>query len=403
MNASRLFGEALRTFRSYPLRSGFMMLGCFLGVAALNLVLTLGSGVEEKLVSSVQMYFSASSILVSTGGNPFAGGPRGQSARLSLADIEAVASALPSIDVWDPMQVLDPASLRIGESSTTARVLGASERAERVWQRGVSEGEYFDAGAVARASRVALIGTTVERELFQGQSAVGADILISGAPFRVIGVLERVGTDLHGTDRDNEVIVPISTLLRRVMNVDTIRGAKLLVKDPTQVTQTANDIRHILRERHGLAPGQDDDFQAVTPVQVQRLVSQTRRVLFLFLPVVAAVVLLVGAVVSASLMLLSVSERAGEIGLRRALGARARDIASLFLCESALITLTGGMLGTGVGALGSVVIARHLALPTAPSLVAVVIGITVSLLTGVLAGVIPARRAAQLQPVEALR
>jgi len=380
-----------------------MALGCFLGVAALTLVLTLGRSVEKRLISSTQMYFGASSIFVMTGGNPFAGGPRGQGSRLTLEDLEAVATSLPSVETWDPTQVLDPAPLRTSDGSTTGRVLGASERSERVWQRSVSRGEYFDAAAVERASRVALIGTTVERELFKSQDAVGAEISINGAPFRVLGVLERMGTDIHGLDRDNEILIPITTLMRRVTNVDTIRAAKLLVKDAASVTETAADVRRLLRERHGLAPDQADDFTAVTPIQVQKLVSNTRQVLFLFLPLVAGVALLVGGIVSASLMLMSVNERVTEIGLRRALGARASDIAAQFLWETALISLTGGLFGAAFGTGLSVVVAQKFAFAVSLSPSATFLGLALSTATGLAAGVLPARRAARLLPVEALR
>lgn len=403
MNTSRLLAQALRTFRAYPLRSSFMMLGCFLGVAALTLVLSLGTSVEKRLIASTRMYFSASSIFVTTGGNPFAGGPRGQGSRLTLDDLESVAASIPGIDTWDPTQVLDPAPLRTSDGSTTGRVLGASERSEQVWQRGVTRGEYFDVTAVTRATRVALVGTTIERELFKNQDAVGSEILIGGAPFRVIGVLERIGTDIHGLDRDNEVFIPITTLMRRVMNVDTIRAAKILVKDPARVAETATELRRALRDRHGLAPGQSDDFTVVTPVQVQQLVSKTRRVLFLFLPLVAGVALLVGGVVSAALMLMSVSERVGEIGLRRAVGANPRDIAAQFLCETAFISLTGGLLGAATGSGLALVIAQRFALPASVSFPAVILGFSLSIVTGLFAGVMPARRAARLLPVEALR
>jgi putative ABC transport system permease protein len=403
MNFTRRITESFWNLTRYPMRSSFMMLGCLVGVAALNLVVGVGSAVERRLVNTVQMYFSASSILVTSGGNPFAGGPRGDGARLTLDDIEAVASALPSIEAWDPMQVLDPVPLKTGNASATGRVVGSSDRAERVWQRGVTRGEYFDATAVGRASRVALLGATLSRALFKGDDPLDAEILIAGAPFRVIGLLEPVGTDIHGIDRDNEVIVPISTMLRRVMNVDSIRGAKLLVRDPAQVTQVARDIRSILREHHGLASGQTDDFTVVTPVEVQKLVANTKRILFIFLPLVAAVALLVGGIVSASLMLSSVSQRTSEIGLRRALGARTRDIALQFLLETSATTVVAGVLGTGLGIVAARLIAERLSLPPSLPWGAAMLGLLLAAMIGLAAGVMPARRAARLQPVDALR
>ena len=144
------------------------------------------------------------------------GGPRGEAARLTLDDIEAVAREVPAIEVWDPMQVLPEGQLRHADLAATARVLGQSERFERVWGRGVSRGEPFDAAAVTGSARVALIGETVARALFGSEDPLGAEMLIGPVPFRVVGILERFGTDLHGMDRDNEVVVPISTAMRRL-------------------------------------------------------------------------------------------------------------------------------------------------------------------------------------------
>lgn len=403
MNLTRISRESLRSLKRYPMRSIFMMLGCLVGVAALNLVIGVGTSVEQRLIGSVQRYFSASSILITSGGNPFGGGPRGDSARLTLEDVEAIVSSVPGIEAWDPMQVLDPVTMRAASNSATGRVMGSSENAERVWQRAVTSGEYFDRGDVQHASRVALIGVTLARHLFGNDDPVGSEIQIGGAPFRVIGLLEPMGTDIHGIDRDNEAVVPISTLMRRLMNVDGIRGAKLLVKDASQVQSTAREIKGLLEERHGLGPGQTDDFTLVTPVEVLRLVTLTKRVLFLFLPLVAGLALLVGGVVAASLMFLSVTQRTDEIGLRRALGARASDIALQFVLEAACTTLVGGLLGTVLGAAGSLALAKHLLLPAGVSWTAVVGGVVLSVLTGVAAGVAPAQRAARLAPAEALR
>jgi len=380
----------------YKVRTAFMMIGCLVGVAALTLVVSVGSGAERKILQTVQRLFSASSIFLSSGGNLLMAGPRKEGARLTLADVEALASALPDIEVWDPMQLLDPAEVRSGDGAATARVWGASERTERVWERPASRGEYFASPEVARAARVALIGATVERALFAGADPLGAELQVGGVSFRVIGVLERMGTDAHGLDRDNEIVVPISTMMRRVMNVDTIRGAKILVKDPARVAGVTDQIRRILRERHHLPPGGPDDFTLVTPLDVQRLVAKGQRVMFVYLPLVAAITLLAGGLVAASLMLLSVNARLGEIGLRRAIGARSRDIALQFLFESVVTTLSGGVAGVLLGGAASLLIARRLGLEMTLSLKAGLLGLALSILIGLLAGVVPARRAARL-------
>ncbi|MGC4118526.1 MAG: FtsX-like permease family protein [Myxococcales bacterium] len=248
-----------------------------------------------------------------------------------------------------------------------------------------------------------MIGTTVERALFAGEDPLGGALMINGESFEVIGVLEPMGTDIHGFDRDNEVVIPISTAMRRVLNVDTIRGAKVLVKTPEQVEAAAKEMARVLRERHAIAQGQPDDFTIVTAVEVQKMVGRVRQVLFLFLPLVAAIALLAGGLVCAALMLMSVSERTAEIGLRRAVGARPRDVALQVLWESAVTTLCGGLLGVLVGGGAALGIARKLGLESFFSWKAALVALALAALSGILAGAAPARRAAAKQPAEALR
>jgi putative ABC transport system permease protein len=403
MKTARFVGQSLRAMGRYKLRTGFMMLGSFVGVAALVAVVSIGKGVERKLLRTVDQLFSASSVIVMSGGNMFASGSRGDGGRLTLDDIAAIAAEVPAVEVWDPLQIQNDAPVRRGEASTTVRLIGQSERAERVWVRQVVRGELFDAAEVARSGRVALLAPAAARALFGDEDPLGGEITIGGAPFRVIGLLEAMGTDAHGLDRDNEIVVPITTAMRRVLNVDTIRTAKMLVRDPTQVPVLAREAARILRERHAIAAGQPSDFTIVTPVEVQRLVAKSQRIIFVFLPLVAAVAMLAGVVVAASLMLLSVGERTAEIGLRRAVGARARDISLQFLVEAMLTTVAGGVAGILVGGLASLLLAQRFGLPSFFSAGAALASLVLAALTGLLAGVLPARRAAALQPAEALR
>jgi putative ABC transport system permease protein len=403
MTAAQLVQSSLRVMARYKLRSGFMMLGTFIGVAAVTFVVSVGASAEQKILATVRQLFGASSIIVTAGGGFFMGGPHGQAARLTLDDVEAVAREVPAIEVWDPMHVLPEGQLRHADRATTARVLGASERFERVWDRGASRGELFDGSAVTGSARVAVIGETVARTLFGEEDPLGGEVLIGPVSFRVVGILQRFGTDLHGMDRDNEVVVPISTAMRRLLNTDSIRAAKLLVRDPALVEAATREVKRVLRERHALTEAQPSDFTLVTSVAVRQMVARIERVLFLYLPLVAGVTLLAGAAVAASLMLVSVNERTGEIGLRRAVGARPVDIRRQFLIETAMITLAGGLGGILVGGGGALVVAGHLGLVGLLPGRAILLGLVLSTATGLLAGVLPARRAALLQPATALR
>ncbi len=403
MRTARLLRHSLKAIGRYKLRSSFIVLATLVGTAALTLVVSGGEAAERKLLTTVRQLFGGSSILLRSGGGRSPGGPRGDAARLTLDDLAAVARELPGIADWDPQQAMSNAAVRRGEANATARVIGQSERAGRVWGRGVSRGEHFDATAVASSARVALLGETVARELFGEQDPLGAEVLIGSVSVRVIGLLEPFGTDVHGMDRDDEIVVPISTAMRRLMNVDTIQSAKLLVADPAAVEQTAEEVKRVLRQRHGLAPGQPNDFHVMTAVEVQKMVGTTRRVLFLFLPLVAAVSLLAGGVVAASLMLAAVSERVGEIGLRRAVGARPVDVGRQFLFETTVTTLGGGVAGVLIGSWLARLVASRLALGDVLSWKAALVGLAAAAVTGLLAGVVPARRAARLAPADALR
>ncbi|HKH47198.1 MAG TPA: ABC transporter permease [Thermoanaerobaculia bacterium] len=402
MRTARLLKQSLRMMTRSKLRSGFMMLGSLVGVAALTLVVSVGQGANRKMLTTVRQIVGGSSILLFSRGGRLVGGPRGEASRLTLDDLAAIAKELPAVEAWDPQQGL-MAPVRSAGASDTARVIGQSERWDRVWDRGVSRGELFDAAAVASSARVALIGETVVRELFGHEDPLGAEILVGSVRCRVIGILEPFGTDAHGMDRDDEVVVPISTAMRRLMNVDTIQTAKLLVSDPARIAETTREVRRILRERHGLAPGQPDDFVIRSSLQAQAMVGKVQRVLFLFLPLVAGVLLLGGSAVAASLMLSSVNERVGEIGLRRAVGARPEDIQLQFLLETAVTALGGGVLGLLVGCGAAQMVARKLALGDVFSWNAIFLGLAAAAATGLLAGVVPARRAARLQPADALR
>jgi putative ABC transport system permease protein len=330
------------------------------------------------------------------------GGPRNPGKRLKIDDLEAIGKQVPEIESWGAQQGLT-VSVRHADLADTAQVLGESERSEHVWGRSAVQGAYFDDTAVRSSERVALIGQTVVNQLFGKEDPMGQEIEIGSVPFRVIGILEPWGTDPHGMDRDNEIVVPISTLMRRLANVDTITGAKLLLAPSAQEDQVVKTIDAILRERHGLAAGQPDDFSILTATQVRQVMDSIKRILFLYLPMVAAISLLAGGIVSATLMVASVNERAGEIGLRRAVGARTQDIRLQFLIETTATTLAGGVAGILFGYVLAHVGATHMHLGSVAPWGAALLGIVSSIVVGFSASLLPAQRAAHMSPVDALR
>jgi putative ABC transport system permease protein len=402
MNTMRLVRHSAGMMARHKVRTGFMMVGSFIGVAALTLVVSVGQAAKQKMLTMVRQVFGEASIMIMDGGGHMMGGPRNPGTRLKLDDIEVIASQVPGIDNWDPQQGLTT-TVRRGDAADSAQVLGESERYEQVWNRTASRGALFEGTAVKSSARVAVIGQTVASQLFKDEDPIGSDIQIGSVPFRVIGVLERWGTDPHGMDRDNEIVVPISTLMRRLTNVDTITGAKLVVARTANEDEMVKQINDILRGRHSLGADQPNDFSILTASEVRRMMASIERVLLLYLPMVAAISLLVGGIVSASLMFASVNDRAAEIGLRRAVGARTEDIRLQFLVETAATTVVGGLGGIVLGYVLAQMGADKMHLDGVAPWSAATIGIAASIAVGLAAGLLPARRAARMSPVDALR
>jgi putative ABC transport system permease protein len=405
MKPLRLIRHGLRGMGRHRLRTFFMMLGTFIGVLALTVVVAIGQGTRDAILHNVERLFSGSSIFLTAGGGGMMGGPRaGPTTTLVIDDLEAIQSTVSGIRVWDPMVQAGAREVVYQGASSTVRVLGHSSRHEEVWNRGASRGAFFSEAEVRSSARVALVGETLARDLFRGADPIGLQLRIGTVPFEVIGVLDSMGIDPHGWDRDNEAIVPYTTAMRRLMNVDYIGTAKLLADPHVDLDAAVLAIEGLLRERHALAEDELNDFHMITPRQVEEMVGSMNRVFTLFLPLVAGVSLLIGGIVVANLMLMGVNERRSEIGLRKAVGARVRDIWVQFLLESSLVTVIGGILGLVVAATALAVVAAHgMEIPRAMPWEAATLGLGAAVIVGVIAGVAPARRASLLDSATTLR
>ena len=399
MNKRLLIAGSWRTMSRYKLRTFFMSMGVALGVATLVVARSLGTGAEQQMLDKVNRMFGPSSIMVRAGGPAPSEGP---TVTLKMEDLEAVERRLDQVLDWDPMVVFSR-NVKVQGQSRQVAVYGHSERAETVWSRSVIEGRFFSAEDLSSAARVALIGTRIAEALYGDESPIGQELLIGSVPFRVQGVLEPVGIDPHGMDRDEDVHVPTTTAMRRLLNVDYLAMAKLVVREPEQVEQTSDQIAGILRERHNIAAGEPDDFAIFTPKFVQRMIQRANRVLKIFIPAAAGVVLLVAAIVIASIMLIVVRERIPEVGLRKAMGATEQHIGVQFLIEALLISVASGLVGLalGIAVLGAV--SYKMRLPSMLTADSVALGLVAAIVVGVLAGFLPARRASKQDPVEALR
>ncbi len=243
----------------------------------------------------------------------------------------------------------------------------------------------------------------MKEALFADADAIGEEIQIDSVPFEVVGILDPMGIDPHGEDRDMDVYVPVSTAQRRLVNTDVIGNGKLVVGNADNVDQDADQVASILRDRFQIAEGQPDTFRIYTSKFAGKAAIKAKRMLGVYVMVAAVVVLLVAAVVISSIMLIVVRERIAEIGLRKALGATRHAIATQFLCESTMVSLLAGVVGIALGLGVASFIAQRFEIPMNLTIFSVITAVLASVIVGIVSGIIPARRAASLDPVEALR
>jgi putative ABC transport system permease protein len=404
MRFLKVFRQSWRALARNRSRTFFMMLGTFVGVLALTVLLAIGRGTQQEVLDRFEAFFSGSSMFIRAGGGRHRIGAHSVSnATLTVDDIRAIDSTISEVVLADPMQQAGEREVTYGGRTKSIRIEGHSEAAEVAWKRSVTRGAYFTAADVASSARVALIGEVVVRDLFEGRDPIGEQIRIGTVPFQVIGVLAPFGIDPHGLDKDEEIVIPISTLMRRVQNVDYIMGARLELMPDTDPDAATVEVAEILRRRHGIGPGQEDDFSLFTPLAVQQMIGSSNRVFTVFLPLIAALAIVVGGIVVANLMFMTVHERRAEIGLRKAIGARTEDIRLQFLIEAAAVTGLAGLLAlvAGVGVLK--VLGHIQGTPSSMQWETALLGLGIAVLVGIAAGVAPARRAAALDPVLTLR
>jgi putative ABC transport system permease protein len=367
-----------------------MSIGVILGVATLVVGSTLGNGAEQKISDQINQMFGPGTIFIA-------------SYELKAPDLEAVADELDQVIDYGPRMMIGEQEISSAGISAQAGVAGYSANAEFVWNRTVTDGRFFNDRDIERAARVALIGDKLEAELFAGNSAIGEEILVDSVPFEVVGILEPVGIDPHGEDRDMEVYVPFTTAQRRLANTDLVGMAKFVVRDADRVEEDAEDIAAVLRERFNIAEGERDTFQLYTSKFADASAERMKRMLRVYVALAAAIVLLVAAVVIASIMLVVVRERIAEVGLRKAVGATSASIAAQFLWEAATVSLVSGILGMGVGFACAAAFASVYGIPMQLQPLGIVVALGASIIVGIISGILPARRAARLNPIEALR
>ena len=390
---------ALREIRRKLMRSILTMLGIVIGVAAVITMVTLGNGATASV--SAQIASLGSNLVIVMPGQRMGGGGANVP-RFSLADVDAVATQVPDVDAVAPTV-----------NAAVTAVAGA-----RNWRTAAtgSTDDYFVAGnwhlasgrvftdAETRAGRaVCVLGDTVRRQLFDRADPIGGELRLQKFSCQVVGVLAPKGQGAMGNDQDDVVVMPLRTVQRRLTGRTDVNTMMVSVHEGTSTEAVKARIEQLMRERRNIRPGEDDNFNVLDTRQIAQTLSGTTRILTLLLGAVAAVSLIVGGIGIMNIMLVSVTERTREIGIRLAIGALAREVLAQFLIESVTLSAVGGLLGIGLAAAASIALANVMGLPWAFDARINAVSFAFSALIGIVFGYMPARRAAQLDPIEALR
>jgi putative ABC transport system permease protein len=405
INLVQTYKVALTALRRNPLRSALTMLGVLIGVGCVVAMVAIGQGATAAIQSQIGAL--GTNFMIIFPGSRAAGGVRhgiGSVQTLTVEDAEAIARECPSVAVAEP-GVRTAAQVVAGNQNWFSSIQGTGPDFPTVRAWAITKGAYFSAADVKAATKVAVLGTTVVENLFGSADAnpVGQIIRIKGAPFRVIGVLERKGGSMMGQDQDDVVCVPYTTAQKRLMGITYIQTIMVSAISPERIDAAMEEITRLLRQRHRLGSGQEDDFVIRSQQEIAAAATQMSSVLTMLLGAIASVSLLVGGIGIMNIMLVSVTERTREIGVRRALGARRSDIRTQFLIESSLISGLGGTVGIGLGILVARLIARFAGWPTLVQPQVVVAAFVFAGLVGIFFGIYPAAKAARLNPIEALR
>jgi putative ABC transport system permease protein len=403
MDFLNIFRIALRALARNKMRSALTMLGIVIGVGAVIATVSIGQGAEYLVQQGIQS-MGTNAVFISAGSNRPGGARMGFWAvkSLTLEDMEAILREVPLIREAAPA-VISRSQVVYQNQNWNTGVLGTTPNyfEIRVWP--VQSGSVFSQEEVDYAANVCLLGTTVAKYLFPNDNPIGKTIRIGNLPFRVTGVLESKGQSVMGDDQDDRIFAPYTTVQKKIAGITWIQFINASAVTQEASVAAVRPITELLRERHHIRAGEDDDFTVRTQSEVADLANQTSQVMTLLLGAIASVSLFVGGIGIMNIMLVSVTERTREIGVRMAVGATPADVQNQFLVEAVTLSMLGGVIGIAAGLAGSALISGFLKWPTLISVKAMIIAALFSAGVGVFFGYYPARKAAQLDPIEALR
>ena len=408
MGAIESIRIALRALRVNILRSILTTLGIIIGVGAVIVMVSIGSGAQQQVQQVIDSL--GTNLLIIIPGATTSGGVslgRGSKPTITEDDAEAMVREIPGVELSAPM-VRGGAQVVNRNQNWSTAVYGVTPDylVARDWD--MEAGEAFNDQAVRASSKVALIGRTVADNLFPGQDPVDQIIRINRTPFKVAGVLKAKGDDPRGQDQDDLIMVPISTAKKRILGQSRLSGKlvnNIFVKgrDGESMTELEIKIKELIRQRHRIRPGQDDDFGVRNLAQMLEARAKSSRTMSILLASVASISLIVGGIGIMNIMMVSVSERTREIGLRLAVGARRRDILNQFLIEAITLSLLGGLIGASLGVAGSIVASFYAEWPMILSVNSIMMSFGFAAGVGVFFGFYPALKASRLNPIDALR
>ena len=399
---------ALRALKVNKLRSTLTMLGIIIGVGAVITMIAVGGGAQARVEEQIKSL--GSNLMIIIPGSTTSGGVRmgGSSAQtLTEDDAWAITREVQEVQASAPSN-RGSGQIIAGNSNWSTVIYGVTPEYMEVRDWPIVSGRGFEPQEVSGAGKVALIGQSVAKQLFGDADPVDQQIRIRKVPFIIVGVLEKKGQSMMGTDQDDVILVPLATARNRLFGnpqgkLRRVGVISVKVRDGQNMKEAEDRIRELIRQRHKLQPGTDDDFTIRNLTEILQAQEASSKVLTLLLAAVASVSLLVGGIGIMNIMLVSVTERTREIGLRMAVGARANDILKQFLVEAVTLSLIGGLLGIALGLGGSLAIGQFAGWRTSLSPESVVLAVGFAAAIGIFFGFYPARKASRLLPIEALR
>ena len=401
-----IFKIATRAIKANKMRSVLTSLGIIIGVAAVIVMLAIGNGAQISLQN--EMKSMGSNLIIVRSGVATSSGARGghgSQPTMKAADGDAIQEKIAKIRLAAPV-LEETTQIVYGNANWATGVTGTDNRLFEIKDWDLAYGRMFSETDVKNASKTAILGQTVVHELFGDLDPLGRTIRIKGIPFQVVGVMKKRGQNSMGQDQDDVVFIPISTAQKKVMGTvlpDQVRHIMLQAVD-TQSTYTAQDeIRQLLRQRHNLGVNKDDDFVIMNLTQMMEMMENSTKIMTILLGSIASISLLVGGIGIMNIMLVSVTERTREIGIRMAIGAKAWDIRWQFLTEALVLSLLGGLFGVILGLLGTEIVSIFSTLTPKVSIFYILLPFSFAGFVGLFFGFYPAYKASQLNPISALR